>query len=295
MLPLASRLITLSSPSAVAQIYPERGFQLFGFQVKHGDAWIETIHAVMDPFEPADRRYGNPVLFPAVGVSNGSAADAWDYEGRPLPMPPHGWARNVYWQIQEQTESSLTASVVPHPGFKLGFPFDFEVRLTYRVEGTTLHIESVVRNSGDKPFPYAFGFHPYLRIPAVSAACLIDLPAGTRVRSADGWRTFESEPFAARTISASDADLPSSIVLKDTGAVSLEVRDEAAQTATRVSVEGSLQPFPVWVAWNASASAPYICLEPWTDLPNALNRSGTLTLAAGQSHRYHTAISLRAL
>lgn len=296
---LSSRLITLSSPTARALVYPERGFQLFGFEVKHDEKWVQTIHAPMDLLEPADRRYGNPILFPAVGVSTGSTADAWDHEGKSLPMPPHGWARNVYWQIQECSDSSVTAAVVPHPGFKLGFPFDFDLRMTYRLEGSTLVIETVIRNSGTKPFPYALGFHPYLKLPLSSTSslsrCSVDLPSATRAISTDGWRTFTKDHVPARTMRASDPDLAASFVLADSGVQFLDACDEEAGLATRVSVEQSPQPFPVWVAWNASPTAPYLCLEPWTDMPNALNRAGTLTLPAGQTHRYRMAISLRGL
>lgn len=296
---LASRLIALSSPVARALVYPERGFQLFGFQVKHEDRWIETIYAPDDDVEATDRRYGNPVLFPAVGVSNGHAADSWDYQGRTLPMPSHGWARNVYWQIEDVSDSAVTAVLVPHPGFKLGFPFDFVVRMTYRLEDATLVIETSVHNTGASTFPYALGFHPYLKLPLTAsstlAECVVDLPAANRVRSMDGWRSFEATAAAARTVGVTDPELPGSILLRDGGASFLQVRDEAAALATRVSVEESPEAFPVWVVWNAAADAPYVCLEPWTDVPNALNRTSTLMLSPRQIHNYRVAISLHAL
>ena len=296
---LSSRLITLSSPTARALVYPERGFQLFGFEVKHGESWVQTIHAPMDLLEPADRRYGNPILFPAVGVSNGSAPDTWNHEGKFLPMPQHGWARNVYWQIQECTDASVTAAMVPHPGFKLGFPFDFDLRMTYRIEGATLVIETAIHNGGEKPFPYALGFHPYLKLPLSPTSslsrCYVDAPAAMRASSADGWRTFSTDHVSARTMRASDPDLAASFVLADSDVQFLDACDEGSGLATRVSVERSPRPFPVWVAWNASPTALYICLEPWTDMPNALNRAGTLELPAGQTHSYRMEISLRGL
>ena len=49
------------------------------------------------------------------------------------------------------------------------------------------------------------------------------------------------------------------------------------------------------IIWSAAPEAPYVCLEPWTDAPNALNRPGTRTLAAGAKHRYRMTISARTL
>lgn len=295
---VSSRFINIANDHARAQLYPERGFQLFGFQVRRRGEWRELVHAPAAAVEPADRRYGNPVLFPAVGVSNGVEADSWNHEGKSLAMPPHGWARNVYWQVEEVTETSMTAIVVPHPGFKLGFPFDFRLRMTYRLEGATLALETELANEGNLAFPYALGFHPYLRAPLVGddrSTCRVQLPGGQRLRTQDGWRSFKVELESARSIALDDAELPGSIILLETGALSMDLRDEGAGLASRVSVEGSGQDFPVWVVWNASPEAPYVCLEPWTDAPNALNRTGTRRLPAQQTHRYRMSLSLHEL
>jgi galactose mutarotase-like enzyme len=299
---VASRLIALDDGASRALVYPERGFQLFGYQTTVGGKRVEVIHTPPGDLEPTDRRYGNPVLFPAVGVSNGSRPDHWDHAGASLAMPPHGWARNVYWQIDRLDTRSLSAVVVPHPGFRLAFPFDFELRMTYRLEPVGLVLDTDLHNTGDRPFPYALGFHPYLRAPLGEAPtsgarerCLVRVPAATRLTTPDGWRTLVRAPEPARVIPASAAELPGSVVVEDTGARSLEVEDPDSGLAARVSVDGSEQTFPVWVVWSAAPDAPYVCLEPWTDAPNALNRPGTRTLAAGASHRYRMTISIRQL
>lgn len=296
---VASRLISLEDGQSRALVYPERGFQLYGFETTVGGRPVELLHAPPVDREPADRRYGNPVLFPAVGVSNGSRPDSWDHRGHALPMPPHGWARNVYWQVERIETTSLTALLVPHPGFRLGFPFDFELRLTYRLEGGALTLESTLVNSGPSTFPYAYGFHPYLRAPLLPGGarerCVVRVPAGTRLQSSDGWRTVMREAAPARTLAALSPELPGSVVLEQTGANALEIEDEAAGLAARVSVEGSEQSFPVWVVWSAAPDAPYVCLEPWTDAPNALNRPGTRTLDPGATHRYRMSLSARKL
>jgi galactose mutarotase-like enzyme len=296
---LASRLITLTDGKSRALLYPERGFQLFSYEADLGGRKLETIYVPAPGREPADRRYGNPVLFPAVGVSNGSRPEGWDHGGAWLPMPMHGWARNVYWQIEQQDDRSLTAVLVPHPGFRLGFPFDFEVQMTYRLEAAALVLETTVQNLGKEPFPYALGFHPYLRAPlgpsGQRSRCLVRAPAGARLKTADGWRTMTRDREAARNIPVDAEELAGSVVLAETGASALEVEDPAAGLATRVSVAGSEQTYPVWVIWSAAPDAPYVCLEPWTDAPNALNRESTRKLAGGETHRYRLELSVRAL
>jgi galactose mutarotase-like enzyme len=297
-----SRLVALDDGASRALLYPERGFQLFRYQASVAGKRVEVIHTPPGDIEPADRRYGNPVLFPAVGVSNGREADHWDRGGASLPMPPHGWARNVYWQIDRLEARVLSAVVVPHPGFRLGFPFDFQLRMTYTLEPNALVLDTEIKNTGGEPFPYALGFHPYLRAPlgakpdpTARERCLVRVPSATRLTTGDGWKTITRAPEAPRSIAASAAELPGSVVLEGTGAQSLEVEDPGSGLAARVSVEGSEQSFPVWVVWSAAPDSPYVCLEPWTDAPNALNRPGTRTLAAGGTHRYRMALSARSL
>jgi galactose mutarotase-like enzyme len=297
--PLASRLIALDDGKSRALLYPERGFQLFSYEADVDGRRVETIYVPPPGREPADRRYGNPVLFPAVGVSNGSRPDGWDHQGNWLPMPMHGWARNVYWQIEEQDARSLTAVVVPHPGFRLGFPFDFQLLMRYRLERASLVLETELENTGKEAFPYALGFHPYLRAPlgggGPRAKCKVRAPAGVRLSTGDGWRSINRAREEARIIPATADELPGSVVLAETGAAALEVEDETSGLAARVSVAGSEQPYPIWVIWSAAPDASYVCLEPWTDAPNALNRPDTLKLAPGATHRYRLELSARKL
>jgi galactose mutarotase-like enzyme len=295
---ISSRLMVLDDGESRALVYPEQGFQLHGFEVGlDGGRRVAAIHGPPGPIEPADRRYGNPVLFPSVGLSHGAQSDSWDHDGRALLMQQHGWARDLYWQIEAADDRSVTGLLVPTNGMRAAFPFPFTLRLRYAVDRRTLALDVTLANTGAVAFPYALGFHPYLRAPLAGGArdsCRVNLPAGTRLESPDGWRTLTRSPAAARTVLATDAELPGSIVLAETGTRALEVEDPAARLATRVSFEGSEQTFPVWVIWSAAPDAPYVCLEPWTDAPNALNRPTTRTIAAGQTHRYRMTISVRA-
>jgi galactose mutarotase-like enzyme len=237
------------------------------------------------------------VLFPSVGLTTGTRPHHWDHEGQSLQMQTHGWARDLYWHVLESDARSITGVLTPTIGMRIAFPFDFELRLRYAVSGPALTLDTTLVNTGKVPFPYALGVHPYLRAPLGGSreSCKIALPKGVRLQTPDNWRTIQRSDAPARTVAANDAELPGSIVLADTGAKSLEVVDEAAKLATRVSVEDSEGTFPVWVAWSAATDAPYVCLEPWTDCPNALNRPSTRTLAAGATQRYRMTISLRSI
>ncbi|MDD2709452.1 MAG: hypothetical protein PHV34_15810 [Verrucomicrobiae bacterium] len=293
-----SRLIELRRGNQRAWVYPEQGFQLHGFETELlGKGRVRVIYRPDGSLEPADRRYGNPILFPNPGgVCGEHGANAWEFNGCVLTMPSHGFARNLYWQMTDQREDRAAAEASSNTSGKLVFPFNHRLECVYRLEDCGLVLDAVVENTGKEAFPYAFGFHPYLRVPLGERGTVADgavkLPPGARLESSDEWRTIRETPFEAREVRANE-ELARSILLTRLGVKYLELEDRANGLAARVSVEDSEGEMPVWVVWSATPESPYVCLEPWTDADNALNRGTSRWCAPGQRHKYRMTISVR--
>lgn len=294
------RLIEIRGGGGRAWVYPEQGFQLYGYEQElPGGKRAKVIHATDLEHEPADRRYGNPVLFPNPSAAITDAGpDTWTWKGKTLSMPFHGFARNLYWQVVESAADHVTGELVPNSSALVSFPFKFRMRLTYRLGEEGLVLDALVSNTGDEPFPYAFGLHPYIAAPlgplGSVADCSIALPTGVELKSKDGWRTMGGRAVAARVAPANE-DMVDSILLTELVTKHVELQDLANGMAARVSVEGSGKDFPVWVIWSATPASPFVCLEPWTDAPNALNRRETRRCGPGETHRYRVVISVRAM
>ncbi len=297
------RSIEIAAGNARAFVYPEHGFQLHGFEVEvPGHGTVPVVYGPPERGEPWDRRYGNPILFPSIVFSHGPEKNSWAYQGRELLMPQHGWARDLYWHVESIEKDSVVGWLEPTHGVAVAFPFQFRLRLAYSLQDGALVLDAAVSNRGAEAFPYALGFHPYLRAPLSEAGSRktseVVIPAGTRLRTRDDWRTVARSPRAAGSVALSDPELSEGFVMEDTLATSLEVIDHASRLATRVSVEGSEQRMPVWAVWAAAPDAQYVCLEPWTSEPNSLNllgREQDLRLAPGACHRYRMSISLLSL
>src|SRR4051812_23771531 len=143
----ASRLVLLDDGESQAWVYPEQGFQLHGFDVGGlGATRIPAVHGPRGAREPADRRYGNPVLFPSVGLTHGPRQHHWEHDGQALLMQPHGWARDLYWHVEAITANSVTALVTPTIGARVAFPFDFELRLRYTLQKRSLVLDTTITN-----------------------------------------------------------------------------------------------------------------------------------------------------
>ena len=119
-----SRLIALDDGTSRALLYPERGFQLFGYQAERGR------QAGRRSSTPRPATSSRPTAAtatrccsPRSGCQQRLAqADHWDHEGASLPMPPHGWARNVYWQIDRLEARVADGGGAAPPGFPPGLP-----------------------------------------------------------------------------------------------------------------------------------------------------------------------------
>jgi aldose 1-epimerase len=51
-----------------------------------------------------------------------------------------------------------------YPDLMAQFPFAHTLEMTYRLEGGTLEVETVVRNQSTQPMPIAIGYHPYFQL-----------------------------------------------------------------------------------------------------------------------------------
>src|SRR5476649_2091067 len=110
------RFIQIAQGNKRAWIYPEQGFQLYGFEQEMGTAETAAVVHVPDlRREPADRRYGNPILFPNPSVAiTDHGPDTWVLKDKPLSMPAHGFARNLYWHVVEMGKDFVTGELVPN-------------------------------------------------------------------------------------------------------------------------------------------------------------------------------------
>lgn len=293
-----SRLTKLSHQGNHALVHPERGFQLLKYEVLVGGKPTQVIYAEPDALEPEDRRYGNPILFPAPSLScSKNGLHSWEWEGKILPMSSHGFARDLYWIITNQTENSVTAVTSPRGLTKLVFPFEWHLTARYTLDERGLVLDIRVENLGNVAFPYGIGFHPYLLFarsaPPAKVDCSICIPKGNRVISHDKWKTIEFEkPFGPLTIHPTDDRLPETLMMVDSGAKSLELVNKTEGHAVKVSVENSAQSLPVWAIWQ-DPGTPYVCLEPWSDYPHLLKRQETRKCNPGEKHDYQMVISTR--
>ena len=130
--------------------------------------------------------------------------------------------------------------------------------------------------------PYALGFHPYFHVPDAAKK-------QARVET-DATRAFDNvtkEVVEVRgPIDLTRAEVDLHLLNHGSQHATLHRGDDCVVVAADSS-------FRRWVVWTLSGK-DFVCLEPWTSPPNALNTGeDLLVLPAGASKIHTMTISLR--
>ncbi|SDC54228.1 Galactose mutarotase [Paenibacillus sp. UNCCL117] len=242
------------------RIVPQRG----GIVTSYGTAGEERLYlerdTLLDP--EANIRGGIPVLFPVSGfVTSGG----YEWEGQRYAINNHGVARNYAWTV-ERTGTDHSAYIVvslrANEQTLAAFPFDFELRFTYRLLEGKLTIEQDYINHSEKPMPMYPGFHPYF---------LADAKAVHYETDADqlfDFNDYQHKPYA----DVIDLDkLPESVVFQNAKDPSIRVTFKGRQHVEMTYSDA----FRYVVLWSVRGK-PFICVEPWMSMPDEINHKQEL-------------------
>lgn len=236
-----------------------------------------------------------PVLFPIVGnLRNDRATSA---QGD-IAFGRHGLARNYEHTLIARSDSSLTYELVSSDDTRQKFPYDFCLRMTYRIVDDALEQEFYVENTGDVTLPFVVGGHPAFNVPAPGDDAAFDAYC---LKFAKPW-SYSSPTISTSTglldwqdrfVLLEDSDtLPLTHELFDVDTLTFEDVPERticlvgpAGHGMRVDFEG----FDFLGVWSAP-NAPFVALEPWvgtatrTDEDDVFeHKQGMIALESGKS------------
>ena len=110
-------------------------------------------------------------LFPYVGrMTDGN----YIYKGKKYPMGPHGFARNMEFAAQQESESSVTFTLTDTAETRECYPFSFTFSVVYTLVGAELRMIYRVENKGDETMYFGLGGHPGFRLPLEEGRCFED-------------------------------------------------------------------------------------------------------------------------
>lgn len=232
-----------------------------------------------------DAKYWNrvsPVLFPFVGALNNKK---YTYDGVEYTnISQHGFARDNDFELESQQPSEIWFNFRANEETKKNYPFDFNLRLGYSLEGNKLHVMWTVVNTDSKDIHFSIGAHPAFMCggpddttdPKVGYSINLGNGAdsyvvgrindagvmcGEETISADKGVLNIGEGFYDKGVYIFNSDDIHTISMQDpNGEAFLAVHFDAPQVGI----------------WGPKGNAPFYCIEPWFGRCDRDNYEGTL-------------------
>lgn len=239
---------------------------------------IDALHYSPEVLEryPREIYAGNPLLFPIASFNHLPDRDHhYEWQGQRFPMPQHGFARRLPWRVVEQMRDSVVMELVDTDATRANYPFEFVMRLAYRLVTGRLCWRLTVINKSPVPMPFSTGFHPYFSVPlgrdGTRAECFVEVPEARRFTMHGRAEHFSAKPFPAQNWSVEE-DVSATLFLGDLHKRELALVDPVNNLEVTLNWEGA--PCHRFAAfWARSTESPFYCLEPWTALSNAFTRA----------------------
>jgi galactose mutarotase-like enzyme len=245
---------------------------------------------------------GIPVLFPFAGRNWASEPGKprelhqWTWEGITRPMPIHGFvhtAESPPWTLGGPLEGTKGSKALrlqcrdTHETRKI-YPFTFTLELELTLNARSLDLALITTGGGDTPLPLAPGFHPYFAQRCTNEFTFESGKTANFHRVTPDGNVGESGAVELPR-SLDDALLHNLILKNDQRTWTVRHRPSARALL-------HLQHSGAWTVLWAKPELDFICIEPWTSLPDAAKRSplagGALLLAPGERHELRVRIAL---
>jgi galactose mutarotase-like enzyme len=234
----------------------------------------------------------SPVLFPIVGTLKN---DTYCYEGKEYHLPRHGFAREKEFDVNVESNSKATFTLVSNEETLKVYPFEFELSLVYEIVGNKVSCTYIVKNNGKEQMLFSVGAHPAFAVPLDEALSYDDYYLKFNMQNDLVRYKLDNGLIAkeTQTVVLTDHKLPltkslfyeDAIVLKHLKSNAISLASQKSEHGLHFLFEG----FPFFGIW-AAKDAPFVCIEPWCGIADGVDhnqelkdKEGIEKLEAGES------------
>ena len=236
----------------------------------------------------------SPFLFPIIGrIKN----DTLMVDGKDYTLQKHDFARKSDFSVADISESSVSFMLKSDENTKKQYPWDFELKITYTLEKTTLKISYEVKNTDCKTMYFSMGAHPAFN-------CKIgDILEFEKNETLESY-VMNEDAYIYKKIPYLNNErniVISGDIFKDDA---LMFENMSSDSITLKKQDG----YSIFVKYNnarflglwAKPGAPYVCIEPWFGINDFeefcgdfSEKHGILSLDAGEKFEYEIEIEFR--
>ncbi|MBL1210645.1 aldose epimerase [Geminocystis sp. GBBB08] len=204
-------------------------------------------------------RGGIPILFPICG---NLPDNIFHYQNQQYILKQHGFARDLPWEVISQstdTSAKLVLALKSNAETLKVYPFEFELKFTYKLEGNKLTIEQLYENKSGEKMPFSVGFHPYFYCNDKSKLKL-EIPA-VEYTNKSGDKTY---PFYGE-LDYSEEEID--IAFTTINAQKTSFLDGKRNLKVDISYSNLFSTLVLWTLKDKD----FICVEPWSSPRNSIN------------------------
>lgn len=245
--------------------------------------------------DPAFWKRHAPVLFPIVGRLKDKE---YTIDGQAYTITQHGFARDLEFAVHRISETCAEFTLTENEYTKAMYPYDFTFTIRYTLDGATLKKEHITENRSAAPLYYEVGGHDaynilfggealsdyYVAFEGTDTLEVIDVDEAVMLS-----QTHHTVPltdgrlYLSREVFAHDALMLDRLPVR-------RCTIGCLKHDRRVTMDFS--DFPYFAVWSPykEQDVPFVCLEPWSSLPDGgylgkalAEKVGVRTVAPGQS------------
>lgn len=242
--------------------------------------------------DPAYWGKHSPILFPIVGALKDNT---YYYQGKAYSLPRHGFAREMEFGAEVQGPDHIGLLLRSNASTLQEYPFDFELRLRYRLTPDGLTTTYSVKNPSKADMYFSIGGHPAFKVPLVEGTAYNDYylefeNGETASRwPISGQGLIDKPPLpllkdTRRLPLTKDLFAKDALVFKNLSSTSVSLRSDRTDRGLTFDFAG----FPFLGIW-AAKNADFVCIEPWCGIADSVDsnqqwteKEGIVRLAPGE-------------
>ncbi len=222
-----------------------------------------------------------PIVFPICG---GLKDDKYTYGGKEYTLPKHGFAKFSEFEVESVTETKAVFLLRSNEELKKGYPFEFEFRAIFELDGEKLSVSYETKNLSDTDMYYSVGSHESYACPngIEEYSIIFDVPENL------ARNTLSGSLLNHEQVSLGLGDAVTELPLKydyfaTESLVFTNLKSRRVTLLNRNTKEEISVDFPnhdYFVLWTIPREG-YICIEPWCGVPDYVGSSFDITEKRG--------------
>ena len=215
----------------------------------------------------------SPILFPIVGSLKNNS---YRFNNSIFHLPRHGFAREMNFDIIEQSNEKVIFSLKETAATIEKYPFKFELQISYTLTNSELKIGFNVINNNSFSMPFSIGAHPAFAIANnfENYELLFEKSENLIVSKLEN----DLISNTAYKLPIENNSLPLTYSLFENDALIFKTIESKSVTIAENEIpflKVHFNDFPSLGIWTKS-QAPFICIEPWIGYADTVENNGNL-------------------